>query len=109
MIVNRLFPMLIAACIAVPALAVDCRYANPAPDHPGYRSFGGRMLTDQGDGREYAIEVLCRKQDRVILFQRIESRTDKGLPVMTTLDSQKLSVTKPDDVLVDSLCDWKGV
>jgi hypothetical protein len=98
---------LILLLLAAPAGA-DC-IGNRSPEHPDYRSLGGRMLTDVGDGREYGIEVLCRERERLILFQMVETRTASGEAAWKTLDSKTIVMAKNQDVLVDSLCKWKGV
>src|SRR5438552_15564569 len=98
---------LIALLLATPSFA-DC-IGNRSPDNPDYRSLGGRMLTDVDDGHEYGIEVLCRERERVILFQTVESRTESGMAVWKTLDTKTIQMMKNQDVLVDSLCKWKGM
>jgi hypothetical protein len=98
---------LILFLLAVPAGA-DC-IGNRSPENPDYRSLGGRMLTDVSDGHEYGIEVLCRERERLILFQMVEMRTESGEAAWKTLDSKTITLAKNQDVLVDSLCKWKGV
>ena len=85
--------------------ALEC---NGPKDAAGWLTVGGTMLEPQSDGRELAIGVRCRKSERIITFDLVTGRNADGTANFKTLDEKRVTATKRDDVLLDSMCEWNG-
>jgi hypothetical protein len=90
-----------------PQPACDGENAKSSDTHPGFVILSGWMLTEL-DGKEYAVEYLCRDNEALIVLQLLLGRKDDGLPIWKTLAERKIVVPKGDGFLEGGMCKLKG-